>query len=99
MAFGIKRHELEEWKEKVQSGEMAFLTHFWIDPRFPGSKTVTKAGCGNIEKLADWGEKYGLKKEWIDHHEGLPHFDLFGEKQKEILITEGQLGQIKRFRL
>ena len=27
MAFGIRRHELAAWKEKVKRGEIAFLTH------------------------------------------------------------------------
>ncbi|MBM7656061.1 hypothetical protein JOC76_005598 [Neobacillus cucumis] len=63
MAFGIKRHELREWKQKIDQGDIAFLTHYWLDDRFPDCKTVTKVGCQDIEKLAEWGKKYGLKKE------------------------------------
>jgi hypothetical protein len=90
MAFGINRKQLTEWKQKIDNGEIAFLTHYWLDDRFPGCKTVTKVGCRDLEKLAAWGEKYGLKKEWIDQREdGYSHFDLLGEKQKEILEKEG----------
>lgn len=55
MAFGLKREELYAWKEAVNRGEVAFLTHYWIDDRFPGATTVTKVGCGDIEKLIQWG--------------------------------------------
>ncbi len=90
MAFEIKRQELIEWKRKIDSGEIAFLTHYWLDDRFPGCKTVTKVGCNNLDKLAAWGKKHGLKKEWIDHRkDGYSHFDLLGEKQVEILQKEG----------
>lgn len=53
MAFGIDRDELKQWKLAVHSGEMAFLTHYWLDDRFPGCKTVTKAGCANVERRTD----------------------------------------------
>jgi hypothetical protein len=90
LAFGIKKKDLIEWKQKIDNGEIAFLTHYWLDDRFPGCKTVTKVGCANLEKLAAWGQKYGLKKEWIDHRKnGYSHFDLLGEKQIEILKMEG----------
>jgi hypothetical protein len=90
LAFGIKRHELAEWKEKIRKGEIAFLTHYWIDDRFPGCTTVTKAGCRDIEKLSEWGRKYGLSPEWIDNRKpDYPHFDLFGMKQEEVLKMEG----------
>ncbi|EKN65495.1 hypothetical protein BABA_20191 [Neobacillus bataviensis LMG 21833] len=90
MAFGIKRHEIKEWKRRIDRGEIAFLTHYWLDDRFPGSKTVTKVGCCDLEKLASWGKKHGLKKEWIHHRiDGYSHFDLIGDRQKEILIKEG----------
>lgn len=59
MAFGIKRHEIKEWKRKIDAGEIAFLTHYWLDDRFPGSKTVTKVGCHDLERLADWGKDMG----------------------------------------
>lgn len=95
MAFGIKRKELNEWKQKIDSGEIAFLTHYWLDDRFPGFRTVTKVGCNDLEKLAQWGKRYGLKKEWIDHRrDGYSHFDLIGEKQKEILLKEGLIEHI-----
>ncbi|MEH7180467.1 hypothetical protein [Neobacillus vireti] len=90
MAFGIKRQEIKDWKQKIDDGEIAFLTHYWLDDRFPGCKTVTKVGCNDLEKLAEWGNKYGLKKEWIHHRrDGYSHFDLIGDRQKEILQKEG----------
>ena len=90
MAFGIKRSELNEWKRKVREGQIAFITHYWLDDRFPNSKTVTKVGCSDVQKLISWGRKYGLKPEWIDgRNENFPHFDLLGEKQIEILKKEG----------
>lgn len=90
MAFGIRRHELDEWKAKIERGELAFLTHYWIDDRFPDCSTVTKVGCRDLEKLADWGRKYGLRPEWIDKRKtNYPHFDLLGMKQTEILEQEG----------
>ncbi len=90
MAFGIKRKDLLVWKKKIDSGEIAFLTHYWLDDRFPGAKTVTKVGCNNLEKLAEWGRGHGLKPEWIHHRrDGYSHFDLIGERQAEILQKEG----------
>ncbi|RFU70412.1 hypothetical protein D0469_07435 [Peribacillus saganii] len=90
MAFGIKREDIENWKKKIDQGEIAFLTHYWLDPRFPGCKTITKAGCKDLARLAEWGRQYGLKKEWIHiRKEGYSHFDLLGEKQREILKLEG----------
>jgi hypothetical protein len=90
LAFGIKRNELKEWKQKIDQGEIAFLTHYWLDERFPNSNTVTKVGCNDIERLAVWGRKHGLEKEWIHHRpDGYSHFDLIGHRQKEILQIEG----------
>lgn len=95
MAFGIKRKDLEKWKAKIDQGEIAFLTHYWLDDRFPNSKTVTKVGCNDINKLINWGKKYGLKPEWIDiRQNGYSHFDLLGLKQKEILEREGLIDHI-----
>lgn len=90
MAFGIKRKDLAEWKQKIDHGEIAFLTHYWLDDRFPGCNTVTKVGCLDLKKLADWGKEYGLKEEWIHHRQdGYSHFDLIGNRQREILKAEG----------
>ncbi|WP_099158201.1 hypothetical protein [Virgibacillus ndiopensis] len=99
MAFGITRQELRRWKQEVTNGNIAFLTHYWLDPRFPNCNTVTKVGCQNVDKLATWGKQYGLKKEWIDHYPDYPHYDLFGERQKQILKNEQQWEQIKHFKL
>ncbi|MBR3121475.1 hypothetical protein [Oceanobacillus profundus] len=99
MAFGIKRSELLAWKDNVANGEVAFLTHYWIDERFPGCNTVTKVGCSDLGKLAAWGRAYGLREEWVHQDETYPHFDLFGERQLEILEKENQWEQIERFKL
>lgn len=98
MAFGIGRKELLAWKEKVSKGEIAFLTHYWMDDRFPGCKTVTKVGCSNLQKLVQWGEKYFLRPEWIHRQEGFPHYDLLGEKQRKILKEENMLWQLENFK-
>lgn len=96
MAFGIDREQLKNWKRKVQEGEIAFLTHYWIDDRFPGCKTVTKVGCKDRQKLAEWGREYGLRPEWIDDRKNdFPHYDLFGQKQSEILKKEGLVNQLE----
>ncbi len=97
MAFGIKRQELNEWKRDVLEGNIAFLTHYWIDERFPDCNTVTKVGCSDVSKLIEWGKKYGLKAEWIDYKEDYPHFDLFGKHEVDIMVKEGLREQLERF--
>jgi hypothetical protein len=95
LAFGIKRRELIEWKKKIDQGEIAFLTHYWLDDRFPDCNTVTKVGCLDLDQLAAWGKRYGLRKEWIHHRkDGYSHFDLLGERQREILLNEGLSEQL-----
>ncbi|MBM4763447.1 hypothetical protein [Bacillus sp. B15-48] len=90
MAFGINRAELIRWKEGVARGEISFLTHYWVDERFPEYNTVTKVGCKDLAKLIAWGEKYGLQPEWIDKRKAdMPHFDLLGTRRDEILRKEG----------
>ncbi|WP_027963291.1 hypothetical protein [Halalkalibacillus halophilus] len=96
MAFGIKKEELRMWKSKVQKGEIAFITHFWIDERFPTMNTVTKVGCNDLDRLINWGKKYGLKASWIHRDEKYPHFDLIGSFQRDILKAEGKLEQLER---
>jgi hypothetical protein len=99
LAFGIKRHELQQWKQAVLRGEIAFLTHYWTDPRFPSWNTVTKAGCSDTERLAEWCRGYGLNPAYIHNRPPYPHFDLLGPKQLEILLKEQQWDQIERFKL
>ena len=99
MAFGINRQELVAWKRKVGKGEIAFLTHFWLDDRFPDCHTVTKVGCNDLIALKKWGASYGLKPEWIDYKDNYPHFDLFGYTQKKILVAENLFEHIERFNL
>lgn len=96
MAFGIKRAELDRWKQEVEAGNISFLTHYWIDDRFPGCSTVTKVGCSDLEKLKLWGKQYGLRPEWLDLRGNYPHFDLFGDRQKSILKAEKILEQVER---
>lgn len=98
MAFGIDRQQLKEWKSAVKRGEIAFLTHYWLDDRFPDYNTVTKAGCSDVEKLLKWGKQYGLQPEWIHARDEFPHFDLLGERQVEILKQEQQLHQLTRLK-
>lgn len=99
MAFGVKRDELIAWKESVENGKISFLTHYWQDERFPGCNTVTKVGCSDIDRLAEWGKQYQLLPQWIHRDERYPHFDLFGEKQREILLAERKEEQLSRFSL
>ncbi|UJF28379.1 hypothetical protein [Planococcus sp. 107-1] len=98
MAFGIKRDELNQWKQDVEDEKIAFLTHYWIDERFLGASTVTKVGCRNLKKLEKWGRQYGLEPEWMDLRGNYPHFDLFGEHQIRILEAEGMIDQLNRFK-
>ncbi|MBS4217625.1 hypothetical protein KHA96_04760 [Bacillus sp. FJAT-49711] len=100
MAFGINRKELLQWKRDIDHGKIAFITHYWLDDRFPDINTVTKVGCKDLKKLSDWGIQYGLKKEWIHlRKDGYSHFDLLGQKQLEILQKEGLEDQLKSFSL
>ncbi|CAM5790654.1 MULTISPECIES: hypothetical protein [Brevibacillus] len=99
MAFGISREELNEWKQSVSRGEIAFITHYWHDPRFPGIRTVTKVGCSDRQRLTDWCVANGLNPVYIHDRPPFPHFDLMGPKQKEILEKENQWEQVTRFRL
>jgi hypothetical protein len=100
MAFGISRKELKNWKRAIDRGEIAFITHYWLDDRFPDVKTVTKVGCSDLKKLAAWGERHGLKREWIhQRRDGYSHYDLLGSKQNEILKKEGLHEQLNAFHL
>ncbi|RCX12820.1 hypothetical protein DFP94_12326 [Fontibacillus phaseoli] len=99
MAFGIKREELNAWKEAVSRGEIAFLTHYWLDPRFPGTKTVTKVGCSDLDRLNVWCKEHGLNPKYIHHRPPFPHFDLLGPKQREVLKQEKLWDQLERFHM
>ncbi|WP_042223671.1 hypothetical protein [Oceanobacillus manasiensis] len=99
MAFGLKRDELISWKKKVLAGEIAILTHYWLDNRFPGCTSVTKVGCNDLEKLTKWGSQYGLEAEWVHRDKRFPHYDLFGERQRDVLISEKQWKQLEQFNL
>ncbi|MFD0670622.1 hypothetical protein [Cohnella sp. GCM10027633] len=99
MAFGIDRAELDAWKTAVTRGEIAYLTHYWLDPRFPGVRTVTKVGCAHLPTLRAWCVANGLNPRYIHDRPPYPHFDLIGPKQVEILRREGLSDQLERFRL
>lgn len=99
MAFGVKREELIQWKRAVAGGDIAFLTHYWLDPRFPGVTTVTKVGCADKERLVRWCVNNGLNPRYIHDRERYPHFDLIGPKQREILRRERLFDQMRRFGL
>ncbi|MCM3702858.1 hypothetical protein [Paenibacillus macerans] len=99
MAFGVTREELNEWKQRVARGDIAYLTHYWLDPRFPGAKTVTKVGCSDLSRLTSWCREHGLDPKYIHNRSPFPHFDLIGPKQREILQKEGLWTQLERFNL
>ncbi|PYE52316.1 hypothetical protein HUB98_27395 [Paenibacillus barcinonensis] len=99
MAFGIKRQELAAWKEQVARGEIAYLTHYWIDPRFPGITSVTKVGCADLHRLEQWCREHDLNPRYIHRRQPFPHFDLMGSRQKEILTQEGLNEHVSRFHL
>jgi hypothetical protein len=99
MAFGINRSELSRWKEAVTRGEIAYLTHYWLDARFPDFRTVTKVGCADLDRLSAWCSSHGLNPRYIHNRPPFPHFDLMGRKQVEILRNEKLWDHLKRFRL
>lgn len=99
MAFGITRKELASWKQAVSRGEIALITHYWYDPRFPDVNTVTKAGCSDLARLTAWCENHGLNPKYIHRRSEFPHYDLIGPKQVEILQKEQRWDQLRRFKL
>lgn len=99
MAFGITRAELNAWKLAVTNGEIAYLTHYWFDPRFPDLTTVTKVGNANLERLSKWCIENGLNPKYIHNRLPFPHFDLMGPKQKEILQKENLSNHLARFKM
>ncbi|MFC5452843.1 hypothetical protein [Paenibacillus aestuarii] len=99
MAFGVTKSELNAWKSKCAQGEIAFLTHYWLDPRFSGVKTVTKVGCCDVDRLQAWCRANGLDPAYIHYREQYPHYDLIGKKQVEILKKEELIDHLQRFKL
>ncbi|MGG3448746.1 hypothetical protein [Domibacillus aminovorans] len=84
----------------METGHIAFLTHYWYDERFPHYRTVTKAGCIYVGRLVEWGYIYGLTPKWIDiGTSSRAHFDLLGEKQLFILKHERLDDHIRKFQL
>ncbi len=99
LAFGISREELIAWKASVNRGEIAYLTHYWYDPRFPHYRTVTKVGCSDLARLTDWCIANDLPPRYIHKRSQFPHFDLIGPKQKQILLSEGLHDHLTRFHI
>ncbi|MFC4735702.1 hypothetical protein ACFO4L_03800 [Bacillus daqingensis] len=99
MAFGVTKQELAAWKRSVRSGNVAFLTHFWYDKRFPQYNTVTKAACSDRGRLIEWGLTYGLHETWIHEDRLYPHFDLIGADEFRILEQEGELEKLLKLRM
>jgi|SRR5690606_36132141 len=99
IAFGITRAELEAWKAAIDQGEIAFLTHYWRDARFPNSRTVTKVGCRDVNKLASWCIEHHLDPQYIHYRDKYPHFDLLGPYQYKVLQQLGLHDHIVRFGL
>lgn len=99
IAFGITRAELEAWKAAIDQGQIAYLTHYWRDARFPNSRTVTKVGCRDVNKLAAWCKAHHLNPKYIHVREKYPHFDLLGSYQYKVLQQLGLHDHIERFGL
>lgn len=99
MAFGVTRQELTEWKQRVARGEIALLTHYWYDERFPDSRTVTKVGCSDLMRLEAWCGDQGLNPAYIHRRDPFPHFDLIGPRQRIVLEQLGRQDIIDKFRL
>ena len=99
MAFGITRQELQAWKRAAASGEIAFLTHYWYDSRFPQFHTVTKVGCSDLVRLTNWCIEHGLNPAYIHKRQPYPHFDLIGPKQVDILRRLELKDHLERFNL
>ncbi|QKS71330.1 hypothetical protein FLK61_31990 [Paenalkalicoccus suaedae] len=94
MAFGVTKDELRQYKIQAASGEIAFLTHFWFDERFPQHQTVTKAASNDKQRLIEWGKQYGLKEEWIHDDGHFPHFDLIGSTEWHVLHQENKADKL-----
>lgn len=99
MAFGVTRDELNNWKRQVAEGKIAFLTHYWHDPRFPEIRSVTKVGCSHRDTLVRWCALYGLNPNYIHMRSEYPHYDLMGPLQIRILQAEQLWDHLERFRL
>lgn len=97
MAFGITKEELAAWKRRVAEGKIAFLTHYWLHPRYPGITSVTKVGCSDLQRLREWAIAHGLPPQYIHQRDVYPHYDLFGDIQADILRREGQWEQLRKF--
>lgn len=97
LAFGVTREQLNEWKRQASAGRIAFLTHYWLHPSFPGVTSVTKVGCANIDRLRAWAISHNLPPQYIHYRDRYPHYDIFGELQELILRREGQWEQLNKF--
>jgi len=87
------------WKAAVEQGELAYLTHYWHDERFPNYKTVTKVGCSDLSKLTAWCKQFHLDPKYIHYRDRYPHFDLLGPYQYEVQKQLGLYNHIERFHI
>lgn len=46
----------------------------------PGDRLCHVYSDTSLEELVAWGEARGLRREWLDLRNALPHFDAFGER-------------------
>lgn len=46
----------------------------------PGDRLCHIYSDSSLEELVDWGAVRGLRREWLDLRNALPHFDAFGER-------------------
>lgn len=47
-------------------------------------------GAMNEDRLHEFAERIGLKKEWFQKsNDGLPHYDIYSERIRQIALQEG----------
>lgn len=44
-----------------------------------GDTLVHAYSDASLEELVEWGRRHGLRPEWVDRRNALPHYDLFGD--------------------
>jgi hypothetical protein len=46
----------------------------------PGDRLCHVYSDTSLEELHTWGRRHGLRPEWVDRRNTLPHFDVFGSR-------------------